>query len=83
MIPVKTTISGPVTTFKLGNITYIPFKAIPKAVINVFKPKQKVAVANPVIKINGNHYVPVKNANLTHIVIEGVTFIPVKLANEK
>lgn len=49
---------------------------------HVFRPKSKVAAPNPVIKINGNHYVPVKNANLTHIVIEGVTFIPVRKANE-
>jgi len=84
LIPVKTTFKGPVNTFKLGNITYIPFKAVPKSMIPIFKPvKKQVASPNPVIKINGLHYVPVKAVNFKPIVIDGVTFIPVKKASQK
>jgi hypothetical protein len=63
LTPVKSAVSGPVNTFKLGNLTYVPLKAIPTAVLDVFKPKQYVAAPNPVIKVNGNNYVPVKNAS--------------------
>jgi len=63
LTPVKSAIPGTVNTFKLGNITYVPLKAIPTPVLDVFKPKQYVAAPNPVIKVNGNNYVPVKNPN--------------------
>jgi hypothetical protein len=52
--------------------------------IPIFKPEKKhVASPNPVIKINGLHYVPVKVANIKPIVIDGVTFIPVRKASQK
>ena len=82
LIPVKTTISGPVNTFKLGNVTYIPKEAVPKEVLPVFKPK-KLTPTKVVININGENFVPVKASNNKPVVIEGKTYIPVKKATEK
>jgi hypothetical protein len=35
-----------------------------------------------VIRINGQHYVPIKNKTVKPIVVEGVTYIPVHAAPE-
>ena len=78
--------SGNIETFKVGKITYIPLNVIPKVYRAVFKPVKKVAAkkssVNTVIRINGEHYVPIKNKTVKPIVVEGVTYIPVHTAPE-
>jgi len=73
------------TTFKIGNKTYIPLKAIPKVYRNTFSPTKKLSkplVKPPkaVISINGEHFVPITNLKVKPVVIEGRTYIPVKSA---
>ena len=82
--PITPTKSGPVDTFKIGNVHYIPLAIIPKVSSAVFKPVKKptVVAPNPVIKINDSHYVPITNKTVKPIVIDGKTYIPVKKAND-
>jgi len=57
---------------------------IPKINRAVFKTELKVPAKKPfvkaVIKINGEHFVPIKNKTVKPIVINGVTYIPVQTA---
>ena len=72
--PIK---SGKITTIKVGSITYIPASVIPKAFRKIFVPTKKPLVKNPVIKINGAHYIPLKNKSIKPIKIQDKVFIPV------
>ena len=69
---------GAVNTFKIGNKTYIPLDVVPKVFRPAFKPGKKVTP--PVIAINGEHFVPVSSKTVKPIVVEGRTYIPVKIA---
>ena len=56
---------------------------IPKVHIAVFKPVKKVVekkTIKSIIKINGEHYIPIKIKNVKNIVVNGVTYIPVHTA---
>lgn len=37
---------------------------------------------NPVIKVNNEHFIPIQNKTLKPVVVEGVTYVPVKKAPE-
>ena len=73
---------SPIETFKIGEITYIPLNVIPKKQRAVFKPKVKSSAKKSsektVIRINGKHYIPIKNMTVKNIVVNGVNYIPVK-----
>jgi len=78
--------SGHIETFKIGKITYIPIKVIPKVYRSAFKPAKKAAPkkssVKTVIRINGEHFIPIKNKTIKPIIVEGVTYIPVHTAPE-
>ena len=73
--------SGKIDTIKVGSITYIPASVIPKAFRKLFVPAKKPLSKNPVIAINGAHYVPLKDKSIEPIKIEDTTYIPVKTAD--
>ena len=55
-------VEGPINTFKIGNKTYIPLSVIPKVFSPIFRnklvPVNKASVARTVIRVNGEHFVP-------------------------
>ena len=55
-------VEGPINTFKIGNKTYIPLNVIPKVFSPIFRnklvPVNKASVARTVIRVNGEHFVP-------------------------
>ena len=67
--PITPTKSGPVDTFKIGNVHYIPLTIIPKVSSAVFRPVKKVNTTKPVIQINGDHFVPHTDKSIKPIVI--------------
>lgn len=67
--PVAPTKSGRISTFKVGPITYIPADVIPKEAQKVFVPVKKVSPKNPVISVNGDLFVPIKNKTIPPIKI--------------
>ena len=70
---------GKIDTFKIGEITYIPIKVIPKDDRKIFNPFTAPKV---IININGNHYVPITDKTVKPVVVDGKTYIPVKVAPE-
>ena len=66
----------PVTTFKIGNKTYIPLEVIPKTFAPAFTKKKPTHV----ISVNGAHYIPTKNAKA--VIVDGVKYIPVRKSPE-
>lgn len=77
---------GNITTFKIGNLNYIPLDVVPKAYKPIFVNKPvKVnnhTLHNTVIKINGGNYVPITGKTYKPVVVSGVTYIPVKAATK-
>lgn len=72
-----------IDTFKIKNITYIPLSVVPKVYRAVFKPTKKVVpkkTSKTIIKINGEHYTPIKKKSVKPIVVNGITYIPVHTA---
>ena len=69
--------SGKINTIKVGSITYIPASVIPKAFKKLFVPAKKTPSKNPVIIINGSHYVPLKNKSVKPIKIQDKVYVPV------
>jgi hypothetical protein len=53
----------PIKTFKVGNQTYIPISVVPKVLAPIFKnrivPVNNQTLNNTVIKVNGEHLVPI------------------------
>jgi hypothetical protein len=75
--------AGHIDTFEIENITYIPLNVIPKVYRAVFKPAKKIVekkTIKSIIKINGEHYIPIKIKTAKNIVVNGVTYIPVHTA---
>jgi len=79
-------VEGKLNTFKIGGKTYIPLSAIPKKHQSYFKrvviPAKKPKVITPILKINDLHVVPITSETVKKIVVDGVTYIPVKLAGK-
>ena len=77
---------GNITTFKLGNNTYIPLDVVPKTYAPIFVnkpvPVNNQTLHNTVIKVNGGNYVPITNKTFSPVVINKVSYIPVKPATE-
>jgi hypothetical protein len=69
--------SGKINTIIVGSITYIPASVIPKAFRKLFVPAKKPVSKNPVIIINGAHYIPLKSKLVKPIKIQGKIFVPV------
>ncbi len=64
-------------TVKVGNVTYVPLKAIPKKHHAAFRP---IIKKNPLVAINvdGKLYKPVDQKNVKPVDKNGVTYLPVK-----
>ena len=60
--------------------------AIPKKHQSYFKrvvtPAKKPKVITPILKVNDLHVVPITSKTVKKIVVDGVTYIPVKLAGK-
>ena len=58
-ITAKTKPNVPVNTFKIGNLTYIPLKAVPKCYRSTFKTVKPPSPPTKAILINGKSYAPI------------------------
>jgi len=68
--PVTPVKSGNITIYKVGPITYIPENVIPKEALKEFEScKTVVSPKNPVISVNGDLFVPIKNKTIQPVKI--------------
>ncbi len=82
---VKPVVDGKINTFVVANKTYVPLHVIPKVHHATFIHKKNVtkkttAPVTVVIKVNGEHLVPINDRKVTPIIKNDITYVPTKLA---
>ena len=82
---VKPVVDGKINTFVVANKTYVPLHVIPKVHHATFIHKKKnvtkktTAPITVVIKVNGEHFVPINDRKVTPIIKNDIKYLPVKL----